>query len=214
MLRLTCEFVAGCLIQRAYQLGQSGSFSWSIANFIALAVLATCLLHPPAVPLSVLPFGFLIMSLAHYNGWLNQFLSTRTVMFLGEISYSLYLMHFIIMQIEGWYAARLPATSGALKRSLFSGLVAVILVVSICTWKWVERTARDIGRKLADRLAPPSQPLRERQMRADQDSTSPAASNQTRCAGPHRGTPNTGCRRKSLASTLISGRHLAYAVLP
>lgn len=153
-LRLACEFTAGCLIQRAYQLRPHDGASWSRANLIALVVLAACLLYPPAVPFSVLAFGFLIMSLAHHEGWLNRSLSTKTAVFLGEISYSLYLMHFIVMQMEGWYIGRFPPHGTALKMALSAGLVAAILAVSICTWMWVERPARSIGRTLADRLVP------------------------------------------------------------
>lgn len=153
-LRLAGEFTAGCLIYRAYQSGLLGSFPWAKGNWAALFLLGMVLLYPPAVPFVVLPFAFLIVSLAHRQGRLHRFLSSTPAMFLGEISYSVYLFHWMLIQVAEWYADREGLAGTAAGGYLGVVLAASVLVVSTLTWRWVERPARSFGRRLADRLAP------------------------------------------------------------
>lgn len=153
-LRLAGEFTAGCLIYRAYQSGLLGSFPWARGNWVALFLLGAVLLYPPAVPFVVLPFAFLIVSLAHRQGRLHRVLSSPPAMFLGEISYSVYLFHWMLIQVAEWYADRAGLAGAAAAVWLCAVLAASVLVVSTLTWRWVERPARSFGRRLADRLAP------------------------------------------------------------
>jgi peptidoglycan/LPS O-acetylase OafA/YrhL len=155
LVRLAFEFVAGCLLCRAYRLGFAWRF-WHQGNILALAMLAVAFAWRPLAPLAVLPFGYSILSLAHDRNWLSGALSGRVAVFLGEISYSLYMMHFMLIQVAGWFMAHfaLSKTGPAGKIVIFV-LIAAIFLVSTATWRLVEWPARRIGRSLADRLVPP-----------------------------------------------------------
>jgi peptidoglycan/LPS O-acetylase OafA/YrhL len=155
-LRLAGEFTAGCLIFRSFRLGLPERFPCSAANACALAILAAVLLIPGAAPFSVPIFGFLILSLTHSSGRLNALLAGRTAVFLGEISYSIYLMHWMLVQVEAWALARFGVSALGARIASAGLLTASLFVVPMLTWMWVEKPARRFGRRLADRLAPRS----------------------------------------------------------
>lgn len=149
-LRLAGEFLAGCLIHRVYQLGLPSTFPWSFANLLALLSFGALLFFRPALPLVLLPLGFLILSIVHYTGLLNRFLSSKIVVLLGDLSYSIYLTHWILIQIVGWYVSRSPLPNAAAGWGLTILLVTSIFVVSGMTWRYVERPARAFGRRIAN----------------------------------------------------------------
>ncbi|MFM9891848.1 acyltransferase family protein [Achromobacter xylosoxidans] len=107
---------------------------WSVftytdkTNFPGLNALPPCL-------------GALLIIYAGANpagSWVNRLLRTRVLVFVGLISYSLYLWHWpllVLMRSTGWFAWGLPALPAWL-------LLSVILLVSAASWRWIERPFR------------------------------------------------------------------------
>lgn len=108
-----------------------------------LALLAMFLLaqRRPAVALAApLLFGLLLLSIRADTGPLARLLGTAPLQMLGRYSYSIYLMHPVILL--AWNMGR-GHVAGALGRVLFiAGYVAIVLVVSGWTFRLVEDPMR------------------------------------------------------------------------
>ncbi len=76
-------------------------------------------------------------------------LSTRPVVFLGLISYSLYLWHWpvIVFQNVGLWGEELP------HRMVKLILLAISFTLAILSWRWIERPFRDGNLRLSPRSA-------------------------------------------------------------
>jgi peptidoglycan/LPS O-acetylase OafA/YrhL len=84
-----------------------------------------------------LPSAFLIMVMASRVGWLGQWLSTKPLVFLGEISFSIYLTHHILLR--AFVAAGLGSHLGTLAIPVY---ILSVLGLSTLIWLAVERPAR------------------------------------------------------------------------
>ena len=93
------------------------------------AWLAICAL--PSVPAALL-----IVAMAMNRGLISRALSFPAAVFLGEISYSVYLLHGLIAYVV---AFRLPQMSPA---QMSAAYVATLLVLAAAAWYFVERPAR------------------------------------------------------------------------
>lgn len=75
------------------------------------------------------------------RNWIGRLLGTRPFVYIGLISYSLYLWHWpilVLLRAEPWYARGLPAVPA------FVALPA-ILAVSWASYRWIERPFRRNG---------------------------------------------------------------------
>ena len=71
----------------------------------------------------------------------------RIGVFLGEISYSVYLLHpFVMVAINQWVLKRLPASL-----AFGLGLLATLALASV-THRWIERPAMALGQRLCRRM--------------------------------------------------------------
>jgi peptidoglycan/LPS O-acetylase OafA/YrhL len=108
----------------------------------------------------------LVVALALGAGTLPAALSTRTMVYLGHISFSLYMVHEIVHTAWNWVAAQYEITLspswGA--KLVFVGLIALSGLLAAALYHLVEEPARhwmrrmlDSGPKQADRPAEPPQ---------------------------------------------------------
>lgn len=154
ILRVACEFTAGVLLNRSYRLGLNFPLSW--VGLFAVAWIALCLLVPYMHPLVYLGLGGLIVGLSFETDIAGRLCESRLVAWLGEISFSFYLVHGLLLQglmwalppmIQQW---SLPA----------QGVVVVAATMPIFLIAWgvnvlVERPSRNIGRAVVKRFFPP-----------------------------------------------------------
>jgi peptidoglycan/LPS O-acetylase OafA/YrhL len=108
-----------------------------------LALLAMFLLaqRMPAVALAApLLFGLLLLSIRADEGPLARLLGTAPLQMLGRYSYSIYLMHPVILL--GWNAGRTHVVGGVGRVMFIAGYVAIVLIVSGWTYKLVEDPMR------------------------------------------------------------------------
>jgi peptidoglycan/LPS O-acetylase OafA/YrhL len=84
-------------------------------------------------------FALLIYVVAPGRGAISRVLALPGLVLLGEISYSLYLVHQILQATYRFHAAQLPPLPDALAASL---LLGILLLVSYLLWRWVELPAR------------------------------------------------------------------------
>ena len=141
MARMAGEFPAGCLLYAAYARGLriSGVFAVGLAVLLAGVWLAVPF---AAFTLVVLP-AYLIMLSAQGTNPVGRWLSCRPVMVLGRISFSLYMTHWIIIQVFvwlGWHGLDWPPALVDLP---------VALPTAVVTHHGIERPAQRLGRRMA-----------------------------------------------------------------
>jgi peptidoglycan/LPS O-acetylase OafA/YrhL len=134
MLRMAFGILAGCLVHRAYVAGyRLPPLPASLAILLLLA-----LAHiPDASLIGLLGFPALVLLCARGDGPLAWVCGVRPVVWLGEISYSIYLWHWIVIQA----AVRLPWPDAT---EPFQPLVivAVVIGLSAASYAWVEKPVR------------------------------------------------------------------------
>ena len=100
----------------------------------------------------VAPLGFaaLILGLAYGVGPIDRLLASRPVFWLGEISFSLYMIHSLPIDLASWLVVQgtLPASP-----ALLLAAVAVSIVLAALTFHLVETPFRRLGRAMLRRPA-------------------------------------------------------------
>lgn len=138
ILRVALEFPAGVLLQRAF----AGGIRVPVIGvpFIALSFV------PGLTPIAYLGFAFLILEAAEGHSVAAAICASPLAVFLGEISYSLYIMHWNIIQAGDWIFGRLDLANPTLFQTAI--VCAVIAIVTYSAHIWVELPARRWGRRL------------------------------------------------------------------
>jgi peptidoglycan/LPS O-acetylase OafA/YrhL len=120
---------------------------WSIVRF--------GLLIQPVTLRSTLTLALgsvLLVVAAVHVGWLTRMLSTRPMRFLGRISYSLYLVHFLVL------IACAPLANGDGAWTDFAMLLCAVLVLSLALsvlgYQAVGRPSIRLGNRVCNWLAP------------------------------------------------------------
>ena len=152
MVRMFCEMAAGCLLYRGFVHGLLVGTAGSLAG---LALLGIGALAPDADALVVLALPLIVLAAADRRTVICRMLSSRPAVFLGEISFSIYLTHWIILEA----AQRiLPSTTGlpVLAAARISLVAAIVLGVSMLTYRLVELPSRRFGRALNAARLPPA----------------------------------------------------------
>lgn len=168
------------LLQHAAPASRAGSLRWTVIELsvTALAVVVAWKTH--ATPLSYgLPFVFalLVWVFARERGMVSRLLRLRPFIFIGTLSYSIYMIHLFI-QLRLLNVARLVDIIAGMSLvrqvgrtdrygdgidlgSLFAGdllivaMVAVTIAASYVTYRLIEQPGQRLFRRLAGRLFGP-----------------------------------------------------------
>jgi len=149
-VRMFFCFVAGICLYRCYQLAPEYLASWASAiTCLALVFIAITLFFPPAPVLDAFGFAALIFGLAYQRGPVNRILESRLSLYLGKISFSFYMSHFLIINIISWTAERWLTTQGlGVKAAALLALSMLCLAAASLLYAWVERPSQRLGRYL------------------------------------------------------------------
>jgi len=85
------------------------------------------------------PFASVVLVFACGAGWISRLLSARLLVLLGEISFTIYLLHQILLRLIGAHRAELEAVPPWLQ---MLGFVVLLVVASHWIWAAVERPLR------------------------------------------------------------------------
>ena len=151
------EFALGCVTAQFYQSRLSTWFQSNLGSWVAmLGLIAAFALTPVSGFIIAVASAAALLALCGSNPS-SRFFSWRPVYFLGEISYSIYLGHFIFMSIcwrlvsVNWMrTSTLAAAAGILLVNL------LIIGFATATYYGIERPGRDLLTGQRKRTTPTS----------------------------------------------------------
>lgn len=161
--RCVLEFAAGFFLYRAVR-------DWKISNMMPdQMLLAGCLITAVCISIPGLsfavPFGFALIILAcAFSGRLANLLFANTISkYLGEISYSVYLTHSVLLVVlEALIRAfALQDLAPTLRLVFVLSWIPLLLMISTLTWRLLELPGRRLGYVAQTQFAKPDQARRK-----------------------------------------------------
>jgi len=135
LIRIGGEFLTGCLLYRAWRARLGADRPWGWIGLLALVFAIFASTSQPA--LAVPAFAITVYALAWNEKPLRLVFGNRVSVYLGEISYSIYLVHWFVLQHAGMLGLdRLP--DGVRVWAMFG----VVIAASAATYHGVESVAR------------------------------------------------------------------------
>ena len=148
LLRCICEFFGGAMLCRSWR---NRRYSAQFADKVFLAgcfCLLVGLVLPIFEPVVVFGFAALVFSCASSSPLSQAAFSRPFVLFLGDVSYSIYLTHAVILG-TGLAIARSSLVQPLGLTCQFAVLTVALLVViplAYLTWRFVETPGQAVGR--------------------------------------------------------------------
>lgn len=161
MLRIVCGFVAGALMYEATRRATLTDGQRRLAGHTSLAivvlVVALCYATDAIGAAHLLPmisplFVVLIGLLAVGEGSIVRLLSTRAFVTGGAASYSVYMVHMLVIEPLWWAQGNLPAlvAPGSLGSQIaFLAVPFVVCAVGYVVWRYFEEPMRHVMRKMS-----------------------------------------------------------------
>ncbi len=154
LLRCLLEFLAGNLV---YRLSQDQIVARTFVSrgamlFCLVLIAAMVVFQMPSYPISALAWSALIFGLIRKDGIFSRFLSLSPVVWIGEYSYSTYLVHYFV---RDWIKF---AMAGSEPQSLL-WLTVYVLATAICSfflYRLIEVPGRRFVRNLVNGRGTPS----------------------------------------------------------
>ena len=144
ILRCFSEYIFGIAIFKIYEKYKHNYSKYF--NYIAIICslsLIILLSLPNTDLLIVFLFGILILSLSTDQGIVANFFSSPILYFLGEISYSLYLIHPVLLRVDRFVYKKLLINNEVYIGSTF--FISIILI-SYLSYRFIEVPSRDFFR--------------------------------------------------------------------
>jgi len=144
ILRIVAEFPAGYLLYRALALPRFGATPLAA---LSVATLVAVPYAPLACEALMLPAMMGLLLAAHDGSpVVDAVLGNSVVVFLGEISYSIYLTQVFVQMAGSQLLQRMPAglaAEPALQAAVLLGQIALLIAVAAAAYYVIERPARD-----------------------------------------------------------------------
>lgn len=152
LIRMIFGFVAGMSMARCFQLVRRSAGLANPVAWASVAVIVAALSVRSANMFVVFGFCGLIFALAFQKGPIDAALSSRPAMFLGRISFSLYMIHYVPLKMSLWLLqTRLQDTSLSVRVLCLVTIVVFCLALAVATHRYLElpfqRYARTVLRK-------------------------------------------------------------------
>lgn len=149
LARAACGFTIGAALCRGFADARPGR-AFDAAGLALLAAIGVLAAQGAPDILVACLFGPLVVCVARAAGPLRAALGAGPLVWLGEISYSLYLLHHLMID-------RFHDLGGEIATPAAVGLaLCAIIGVAALSRRWIERPARDAAIRMLGRLLPAS----------------------------------------------------------
>ncbi|MFD6092502.1 acyltransferase family protein [Oerskovia sp. NPDC060338] len=165
LLRIVCGFTAGALLYQSYHRWRptASQRAWASHGAVAIIVLVIAICYvagatgyghlvPMVAPLFVVLIGLLAVGDRH----VVKLLGTRLFLVGGAASYSVYMVHMLVIEPFWWAQGKIPAlfAPGSVGSKIgFIAIPFVVCVVGYVLWRYVEEPARHVMRRMSLRFA-------------------------------------------------------------
>lgn len=153
--RCFCEFALGLGLYQFYRHQLAYRWLARDTSFMLLVVALVLIFHLRLFDLIVIPvFAALILASSYNRARIHQLLNSRPLTYLGELSYSIYLIHAIwFMVFWFWFPSLKSATGmgempGLWKLAYVFSFLGLTLVSAHFSYRWIEVGCRQQLRKL------------------------------------------------------------------
>jgi peptidoglycan/LPS O-acetylase OafA/YrhL len=167
--RIVLQFTAGalaCAAVRKMRLSDRSRATAGVVSVALLAVIVGALYWFDGHPLTAIrdDFGLvdvlfmpLVVALALGSGTLPALLSTRLMVYGGQVSFGLYMVHEIVHTAWLWIMAQyqIPMVPSIGAKLVFAALILVSLLFGILLFHFVEEPARMWMRRMVGERRPP-----------------------------------------------------------
>lgn len=145
-------FIAGAAMRRYVSLAPGHDHAAGWVALASVAMIGVLFMLPSFTILMPFAFAALISSLSYQQGIVNSLLSSSPIVFLGRISFSLYLVHYTPLAVLEWLFVSefLPDTTAVVLTSI-TVYAATVLLLSIILYYTVERPCQRLGHVLVRR---------------------------------------------------------------
>ena len=147
VIRMAGGFTAGCMPYRYFQTAQKPNKH--LTTWGACTLIASGIAFEEFRFLVLFGFAFLILGVVTEDTLVRRLVSIKPVILLGDISFSIYLCHWPLLQIRNWCVARHFVSE---QLSLVSVFLAIGFTSYVC-WKYIEVPARKWDRSRLARRA-------------------------------------------------------------
>jgi peptidoglycan/LPS O-acetylase OafA/YrhL len=149
LFRMLCGFVAGVALSRVCRLYQPTDRVARTAGLLSVIPIVLCVAVYQIDPFMVFGFAGLIWALYYQQGIVNVIFGSKLVVFLGAISFPLYLCHFFILAMARYLAARSESASTIGTQSIFLAAALVAsFAIAYLLHVFVENPSHRAGRAL------------------------------------------------------------------
>ncbi len=175
MAQCVFGFFTGNLTYEAYLRWRGRPFlTGTLPELVATAAMVLLFWYKPRfISGDIIAFGGIIFLFAMQGGAISRWMSNRVLQVLGELSYSIYLLHFIVFAILFVVVRLLQAKTGLSLLTLHDGLevmrfgprwlmdlvaatyIGVVLVLAMMTFRWIEVPGRRYFNGIANRIGAP-----------------------------------------------------------
>ena len=137
LIRIAGEFFTGCWLYRIHRSGLLDRLPLGWVGAISGLAVIGLLLFTNFVPLVIGLFAVIILSLAQDKQPLQWLFGNPVAIYLGEISYSVYMLHWLVIA----YAATLRLDQLPVEWRIFTTFM-IIMGGSVLTYHLIEQTTR------------------------------------------------------------------------
>jgi peptidoglycan/LPS O-acetylase OafA/YrhL len=144
LARVGSEFVVGCLLYNIFRaLPSTVELDWMAVPALA-GIVAVCAgaVPPLADGLVVVLFAVLVLALSRPGPVSSALLGTRGAVYLGEISYSIYVLHTTVLLVMGQLAQRILPPSDPARWAFLGVYVIATIGCAHAVYRFVEEPAR------------------------------------------------------------------------
>jgi peptidoglycan/LPS O-acetylase OafA/YrhL len=143
LVRIGAEFFSGCLLCIAWQRGYAANRALRAVRYAAVACMLVFSVFPAALLVVLAGWALILTLVKDPRSWLRA----RPVVYIGEISYSIYMLHWaVLVVVDGLSRRRQIPDLGAFQ---FVYVLVAVLALSVATYHFVERPARALLRRLS-----------------------------------------------------------------